>query len=119
MHPEVCRFISEQLYEGRLASQPDTARQLGSGTRFPEAGASWVPVAHEGNAQVSTEEVAAISQATRRSVAVISCAPAGPATQTATLSDIKVQVFLRLEEIAHGDRIVSEEKHQSPVGPEG
>src|SRR5690606_26097479 len=29
----------------------------------PEAGAFWVPVAHEGNVQVSTEEVAAIQAA--------------------------------------------------------
>ncbi|MCV2888959.1 DEAD/DEAH box helicase [Ruegeria aquimaris] len=63
MHPEVCRFISEQVYEGRLTSHADTARQGVSGTRFPEAGAFWVPVAHEGNAQISTEEVAAIQTA--------------------------------------------------------
>ena len=65
MHPEVCRFISDQVYEGRLASHPDTARQRVSGTAFPEAGAFWVPVTHEGNAQVSTEEVAAIADAAR------------------------------------------------------
>ncbi len=63
MHPEVCRFISEQVYEGRLTSHPDTARQAVTGTHFPEAGAFWVPVAHEGNAQVSTEEIAAIGAA--------------------------------------------------------
>lgn len=63
MHPEVCRFISEQVYEGRLTSHADTARQGVSGTQFPEAGAFWVPVAHEGNAQISTEEVSAIQAA--------------------------------------------------------
>jgi uncharacterized protein len=63
MHPEVCRFISEQIYEGRLTSHPDTARQALSGTGFPETGAFWVPVAHEGNAQVSSEEIAAIRAA--------------------------------------------------------
>ena len=63
MHPGVCRFISEQVYEGRLTSHADTARQGVRGTRFPEAGAFWVPVAHEGNAQISTEEVAAIQAA--------------------------------------------------------
>jgi predicted RecB family nuclease len=64
MHPEVCRFISDQVYEGRLASHPDTAHQRVSGTQFPEAGAFWVPVSHEGNAQISMEEVAAIQAAT-------------------------------------------------------
>lgn len=64
MHPEVCRFISDQVYEGRLTSHPDTARQAVSGTRFPAAGAFWVPVPHEGNAQTSTDEVMAIEAAT-------------------------------------------------------
>jgi hypothetical protein len=63
MHPEVNRFISEQIYEGRLTSHPDTGRQTLTGTRFPDAGAFWVPVPHEGNAQISPEEVAAIAKA--------------------------------------------------------
>jgi uncharacterized protein len=62
MHPEVCRFISEQVYEGRLSSHPDTAHQCVTGTALPEAGAFWVPVPHEGNAQIAQEEVAAIGK---------------------------------------------------------
>jgi len=65
MHPEVCRFISEQIYEGRLASHPDTACQRVSGTSFPEGGAFWIPVPHDGNAQIAAEEVAAIRSAIR------------------------------------------------------
>ncbi|NEY92254.1 TM0106 family RecB-like putative nuclease [Rhodobacteraceae bacterium KMS-5] len=65
MHPDVCRFISDQVYEGRLISHPDNARQGVSGTAFPEAGAFWVPVSHEGNAQIAPEEVAAIQAAIR------------------------------------------------------
>jgi uncharacterized protein len=65
MHPDVCRFVSDQVYERRLASHPDTARQCVTGTSFPEAGAFWVPVPHEGNAQIAPEEVAAIHVATR------------------------------------------------------
>jgi uncharacterized protein len=60
MHPDVCAFISRQVYEGRLVSQPETARQAVRGTSCPEAGAFWVPVAHQGNAQISPEEVAAV-----------------------------------------------------------
>lgn len=63
MHPEVCRFISDQVYEGRLTSHPDTARQAVRSTHFPKAGAFWIPVIHEGNAQVCYEEVAAITVA--------------------------------------------------------
>src|SRR3546814_7875754 len=65
MHPDVCAFVSQQVYEGRLASEPETARQAVRGTSCPQAGAFWVPVAHQGNAQVAPEEVAAI-QATIR-----------------------------------------------------
>ena len=60
MHPAVCGFISDQVYEGRLSSHSDTARQAVRNTRFPEAGAFWVPVSHEGNTQIAREEVAAI-----------------------------------------------------------
>ncbi|QOF73651.1 TM0106 family RecB-like putative nuclease [Aminobacter sp. SR38] len=63
MHPAVCRFISDQVYEGRLTSHTDTARQAVAGTPFPEAGAFWALVPHEGNAQVAPEEVAAIAAA--------------------------------------------------------
>jgi uncharacterized protein len=35
MHPAVCRFISESIYEGRLMSHPDCARH-----RMEAAGAS-------------------------------------------------------------------------------
>lgn len=65
MHPQVCCFISEQVYEGRLTSHPDTNRQRVTGSPFPEAGAFWVPVAHDGNAQVASEEVEAIREAVR------------------------------------------------------
>lgn len=65
MHPEVCRFISNQVYEGRLTSHPDTALQGVNGTVFPKAGAFWLPVLHEGNAQIALEEVAAIQAAAR------------------------------------------------------
>ena len=60
MHPDVCRFISDQVYEGRLTSHSDTARQAVTGTSLPATGAFWVPVPHEGNAQIASEEVAAI-----------------------------------------------------------
>lgn len=60
MHPEVCRFISDQVYAGRLTSHPETANQAVRDTQFPEAGSFWVPVHHQRNAQIATEEVAAI-----------------------------------------------------------
>lgn len=52
MHPDVCRFISEQIYEGRLTSHPDCARQA---TEFG-TGLRWLRADHEGNATQSVEE---------------------------------------------------------------
>lgn len=63
MHPRVCGYISDQMYEERLGSHPDTARQAVSGIGYPQAGAFWVPVPHEGNAQIAPEEVTAIAAA--------------------------------------------------------
>jgi predicted RecB family nuclease len=60
MHPEVCGFISDQVYEGRLTSHPDTAKLRVESTSLPAAGAFWMPVPHEGNSQISLEEVSAI-----------------------------------------------------------
>jgi uncharacterized protein len=81
MHPAVCRFISEAVYEGRLGSSPDTAKRVimwpsrvGAalaataatvGAEAPpgrEAGIQFIPVEHEGNAQGSDEEVAVIQR---------------------------------------------------------
>ena len=61
MHRDVCRFISNEFYEGRLKSHSDIANQGVTGTVFPEAGAFWVSVQHEGNAQSSGEEVAVVN----------------------------------------------------------
>jgi uncharacterized protein len=63
MHPFVCRFISESIYEGRLGSHPDCANQKiallpGSrGTITKESGILFIGVEHDGNIQQSDEEV--------------------------------------------------------------
>jgi uncharacterized protein len=57
MHPDVCRFISEVVYEGRLAGTPDVARQstaFGTGLRY-------LAVEHAGNVAASAEEAEAIA----------------------------------------------------------
>ncbi len=63
MHPAVCRFISESIYESRLFSHPDCSRQrieLASGHKrliTQESGIVFSPVEHDGNTQQSDEEV--------------------------------------------------------------
>jgi uncharacterized protein len=60
MHPAICRFISDQFYEGRLRSKEECGRQ--DTARFG-AGLRIISVSHEGNRTDSSEEVAAITQA--------------------------------------------------------
>jgi uncharacterized protein len=64
MHPDVCGFISELCYEGRLGWVDECARQgvdapgglTGTGIRF-------LPVAHEANSQSSREEADCVAAA--------------------------------------------------------
>ena len=63
MHPKVCRFISESIYESRLGSIPECANQR---IAVPPGGAPFVTIEsgivfsgieHDGNIQQSDEEV--------------------------------------------------------------
>ena len=66
MHPSVCRFISESIYEGRLASHPDCEQQKiavppnASGLITRESGIVFSGIEHDGNTQQSDEEVARV-----------------------------------------------------------
>jgi uncharacterized protein len=65
MHPDVCRFVSQAIYDGRLESIPETERHRvvrAADTTLvaAETGLVWVPVAHEGCTQSSDEECDAI-----------------------------------------------------------
>ncbi|HEY2788333.1 MAG TPA: TM0106 family RecB-like putative nuclease [Gaiellales bacterium] len=52
MHPDVCRFISDEVYEGRLSSHPSCALQ----TTSAGTGIRYLPVVHRGNGSQSPEE---------------------------------------------------------------
>ncbi len=58
LHPSICAFTSEVFYEGKLDAKPGLERQRLTGTGdFDGAGLWWVPVAHDGNQNSSSEEV--------------------------------------------------------------
>ena len=63
MHPNVCRIISDQVYDSRLDSAEETKRHI---VDIPKdilpikQGIHFVPVIHEGNTQGSEEEVEVI-----------------------------------------------------------
>ncbi len=62
MHPDVCRFISEEIYQGRLGSHPDCARQgTASGT-----GLRWLRADHDDCATESIEEAELVAAEIRR-----------------------------------------------------
>lgn len=66
MHPNVCQFISESIYESRLGSIPECANQKialppGGGTLVTvEAGIVFSGIEHDGDIQQSEEEVARV-----------------------------------------------------------
>jgi uncharacterized protein len=61
MHPDVCRFISELLYEGKLRAAPGRECQQVRSPGLSGTGLRHLPVLHEGNTQRSDEEAARIA----------------------------------------------------------
>ncbi|WP_138518824.1 TM0106 family RecB-like putative nuclease [Limnobacter alexandrii] len=67
MHPDVCNYISNTFYEGRLRNAPQTEKQglILSGwlaNKFSATGVYCFPVEHDGNSQRSIEEADAIKR---------------------------------------------------------
>ncbi|NJM67204.1 MAG: TM0106 family RecB-like putative nuclease [Acaryochloris sp. RU_4_1] len=68
MHPSICQFISEAIYENRLQHHRETHHhqiQVDGSESFAfdqGNGILFIPVEHQGNSQHSTEEVQAIDQ---------------------------------------------------------
>ncbi len=65
MHPEICKPISRGVYEDRLGSNPNCAVQKiilneHAHSALKPFGISYVPVAHQGRSQVSSEEAKTI-----------------------------------------------------------
>lgn len=64
MHPKVCSFISQAVYEGQLSSAPGTERRVllldGQRPEVPNSGLMFCPVVHDGNSQSSDEEAAQV-----------------------------------------------------------
>ncbi len=60
MHPEICRFVSDLVYEGRLVSAPgNELRAIDPGAKplvAKRAGLVFAAVEHDGNIQASDEE---------------------------------------------------------------
>ncbi len=61
MHPDVCRFVSDLSYDGRLESAPERDRQSVASTALSGTGLRYLGIAHENNSQHSPEEAEAIA----------------------------------------------------------
>jgi uncharacterized protein len=61
MHPAVCTFVSEVVYDARLRSAKQCANQAVTIDGITETGLRFIPVEHEGNSQSSDEEAARIA----------------------------------------------------------
>ena len=66
MHPDLCTYISEQFYEGRLHAHASTVLQAVSAPGLSCAGTFRVPVGHDGRSQESSEEIAAVAATIER-----------------------------------------------------
>jgi len=64
MHPDVCRFVSEVVYESRLHAIPECESQrIDAAGTLNGTGVRFIEVHHDGNTRASTEEADAIAAA--------------------------------------------------------
>jgi uncharacterized protein len=103
LHPDVCDFVSEEFYEGRL--RPDVvaaARTTPFGT-----GLRWIPVPHTGNRQESREE----AEAVRREIARLVGAGVQPG-EIKVVAPFNAQVDLLASLVPEGVEVGTVDKFQ-------
>jgi uncharacterized protein len=67
LHPDVCGYISDAFYDGRLLPHPTTRQQtIASGPEIYGTGVRFREVAHDGNAARSSEEAEEVSRLIER-----------------------------------------------------
>lgn len=126
MHPDVCGFISDAYYEGRLGSAPRTHGNRvipDAGSTVPrETGVAFIPVEHAGRAQGSEEEVKVIAGLVNELLASRATVEGKPARQM-TLDDILIvapfnmQVRALKSRLGDQARVGSVDKFQGQEAP--
>jgi uncharacterized protein len=103
LHPDVCRYVSEEFYESRLESTPAAAARstpLGTGLRF-------LAVPHEGRRQEAPEEVERVRTEIARLV------EAGvPSSDVMVVAPYNAHVNLLRERLPVGVRVGTVDKFQ-------
>ncbi len=127
MHPDLCSFISDAIYDGRLTAHPDNhKRQLVLGADADPAlspsGLNFVPVTHAGNRQMSSEEGERIAQIVT-SILKQKWVDDDGKSRKLTLDDILIvapynlQVQLLEEMLPKGARVGTVDKFQGQEAP--
>lgn len=118
MHPDVCSYVSQSFYDGRLSSVADCSAQkvLGEG-ELAGAGVRFIGVEHAGNKTSSIEEAKRIERCLREVVGADWTNRKGD-TQSLSLDDVLVvapynaQVQLLKRVLPTGARIGTVDKFQ-------
>jgi superfamily I DNA and/or RNA helicase len=120
MHPKICEFISEVVYEGRLHPAPGVGLKRQAVDGF--AGLRYVPVVHEGNRSWSSGEVEVVGEMVRGLVGQGWTDRFGQ-SRPLTLDDILVvtpynaQVAKLTEALPEGARVGTVDKFQGQEAP--
>ncbi|MEO8379232.1 MAG: TM0106 family RecB-like putative nuclease [Acidobacteriota bacterium] len=115
LHPGVCAFVSEVVYESRLRSHASCANQAVTVDGVRETGLRFIAIEHEGNSQSSDEEAERIATEIARMVRGTFTNSAGVTTPLSSSSFLVVAAYnaqvRHLNRALHAHRL-----HDVPVG---
>jgi predicted RecB family nuclease len=128
MHPDICRFISDSIYEGRLSSHETCGKQsidcgdLEGALPDQRGGIVLCDVRHDGNIQRSDEEVDRVEQVLRSLLGRTYCDRKGIARPLAIedflfVAPYNAQVRALQERLGPSARVGSVDKFQGQEAP--
>jgi predicted RecB family nuclease len=127
MHPDICEFISNAVYEGRLRAHASTARRViraNGATLVPvEKGILYAPVVHDGNTQASDEEIDCIVEITNALLGREHINSEGQSAGRLSIEDVlfvapyNMQVRCLRDRLPAGARVGSVDKFQGQEAP--
>jgi predicted RecB family nuclease len=123
MHPDVCRFVSRAMYEGRLQPVDGLERQAVASPGLCGAGVRLIEVEHAENRQCSDEEADRIAEELAKLLDGGRWTDANGEERDLTLEDILIvtpfnaQVRHLRDRLPHGARIGTVDKFQGQEAP--
>src|SRR5829696_3591493 len=123
MHPDVCRFVSATMYDGRLATVEGTERQAVASPGLSGSGVRMIEVEHAENRQSSPEEAGRIGEEVAKLLDGGRYTDASGAERDLTLDDILVvapfnaQVRYLRDRLPRGARVGTVDKFQGQEAP--